>query len=176
MRRDLTYLGNAEATCGGGIIYLHTLELRKCPMALNSLKLSGSTSLSLMHVRLQFQQNIPELLTTLSCMQNLRHLYLKIFISGANSFLSSTKFNTVIFQKINLPRLLVVARPSTIITFISCVNIPLQTQVRLVCGIKHTSTSDDHDALLSSFLVQRFATSEDQALSSLMIRSFVASS
>ena len=144
----------------GDIPALHTLELRKCPVGLNSSKLSGLTSLSLIPVPLQLQLNIPELLATLSCMQDLRHLYLsKKFVSGANSFISSTTFNTVTIQKNNLPRLLVVARLSTIIAFISCVNIPLQTQVGLVCGIKH-------GAPLSSFL----------ALSSLMTRPFIASS
>jgi hypothetical protein len=69
----------------------------------------------------------------LSYIPDLIHLYLEDALAGAPSFLSSSAFN--ISQKIYLPhlsRLWTVAPLSTVtIPLLSCVNIPLSTQVRL---------------------------------------------
>ncbi|KAF8555387.1 hypothetical protein OG21DRAFT_1496338 [Imleria badia] len=154
---------------------LRTLYLKECLVPWHSLKLSGLTSLCLRNVPSRFQQDMPELLATLSCMQDLTQLFLKKSLPTSAGFLSSTTFNA--FQKIDLPRLSrfsIANRLSKVNVFLSCVNIPLQTEVRLLCGIN--SSALEHYALLSSFLAQRFAMFEDQALSSPTIRSLVTTS
>ncbi|KAF8555378.1 hypothetical protein OG21DRAFT_913352 [Imleria badia] len=154
---------------------LRTLDIERSQVPWYSFKLSGLTTLRLYDVPSSFQRTVPELLATLSCMQDLTHLLLLNCLPCATGFLSSTAFNT--FQKIYFPRLscfFISARISTVIAFLSCVNIPLQTQVKLSCYVKHhTSFSLGHCAMLCAFLAQRFAMSEDQALSSPTIRSLV---
>ena len=112
-----------------------------------------------------------EFLATLSYMPDLTRLYLEDALASAAGYLSSSAF-----KKINLPhlsRLLIVAPLSTVITLLSCVNIPLKTEVRLRCDSEHDSSPDDY-TLLSLVLAQRFGTSKDQARPSPTIRSLVA--
>ncbi|KAF8559422.1 hypothetical protein OG21DRAFT_1480767 [Imleria badia] len=102
-------------------------------------------------------------------MQDLTHLYLKDALASAAGFLSSAAFQT--FQKINLPRLsrLQITAPlSTATALLSCVNIPLETRVRLHCDFEHGSSLDDY-APHSSLLAQRLSAFEDQAPSALTI-------
>jgi hypothetical protein len=156
---------------------LRTLELTHCPVPLHSFKLIGLTTLSLHRVPVRFQQNMVEFLATLSCMPHLKRLYLKDALASAAGFLSSSAFNTS--KKIDLPhlsRLLTAAPLSTVIALLARVNIPLKTEVRLKCKSEHDSSPVDYYGQLSSLLVQRFSTSEDQALSSPTIRSLVIES
>ena len=150
---------------------LRTLELMRCPVRLNLLKLSGLTTLSLYCIPDRFQQSVVEFLAMLSCMPDLTRLYLEDALASAIGFLSSSAFNTS--QKINSPRLsrlLIDAPLSTVIALLSCVNIPLKTEVRLQCNDEHDSSPVEY-ALLCSALAQRFSMTEDQALSSPTIRS-----
>jgi len=149
---------------------LRTLELTGCPVPWYSFKLSGLTTLGLNNIPVRFHQNTVDLLATLSCMPNLEHLYLDNSLASASSFLSSMAFHT--FQKINLPhlsRLLIAAPLSTGIALLSCISIPLKTEVRLECNYERDSSLDDYTSL-SSLLAQRFSMG-DQALPGPTIRS-----
>ncbi|KAF8437278.1 hypothetical protein L210DRAFT_3547373 [Boletus edulis BED1] len=152
---------------------LRTLELSYCPVTWNSFTLNGLTTLDLRSVPSQFQQNMVEFLATLSCMQDLRHLYLNNALASTAGFLSSPEFHS--FQKIDLPRLsrlLIIAPLSTVIAFLACINVPTKTEVRLDCGFEDGVSLDDY-APLFSVLTQRFSTSTSQALSSPTCRSLV---
>ncbi|KAF8138966.1 hypothetical protein EV363DRAFT_1523428 [Boletus edulis] len=154
---------------------LRTLELSFCPVPWDSFTLHGLTTLNLRFVPSRSQQNMIEFLATLSCVQDLRHLYLEDALASTAGFLSSTGFRS--FQKINLPRLsrlLIVAPLSTVIAFVACVNIPSKTEIRLDCGFEDGVSLHDY-ASLFSVLAQRFSTSTSQApaLSSPTFRSLV---
>ncbi|KAF8416790.1 hypothetical protein L210DRAFT_3581717 [Boletus edulis BED1] len=145
---------------------LRTLELSCCPVPWHSFTLNGLTTLCLRFVPIHLQQNMVEFLATLSCMQDLRHLYLEYAFASTAGFLSSPEFHS--FQKINLPRLsrLLIAAPlSTVIAFVACVNIPSTAEIRLDCsGTKDGVSFHDYTSLFS-VVAQRFSTSTSQALS-----------
>ncbi|KAI9574266.1 hypothetical protein HD554DRAFT_2165761 [Boletus coccyginus] len=150
---------------------LRTLELTGCPVPWYSFKLSGLTTLSLNDVPVRFQQDTAEFLATLGHMQNLEHLHLDNSLASAAGFLSSTAFHT--FQKVNLPhlsRVSIAAPLSTVIALLSCINIPLKTEVRLECHFERDFSLDNYTSL-SSLLAQRFSVLRGQALSSPTIRS-----
>ncbi|KAF8433049.1 hypothetical protein L210DRAFT_3763759 [Boletus edulis BED1] len=152
---------------------LRTLELSCCPVPWHSFTLNGLTTLSLRFVPIHLQQNMVEFLATLSCVQDLRHLYLEYAFASTAGFLSSPEFHS--FQKINLPRLsrLLIAAPlSTVIAFVACVNIPSTAEIKLDCGTEDGVSLHDY-ATLFSVLAQRFSTSTSQALSSPTFRSLV---
>ena len=152
---------------------LRSLDLLFCPLSWRSFKLSGLTTLSLRHIPVQFHQSIVEFLATLRCMRDLRHLYLDKALLSAAGFLSSAAFHS--FPKIDLPllsRLWISAPLSTVITLLSCVTVPLKTEIRLECALEHGPLLDDH-TLLSSLLAQRLNTSEDPAQCTPEIRSLV---
>ncbi|KAF8136118.1 hypothetical protein EV363DRAFT_1428578 [Boletus edulis] len=152
---------------------LRTLKLATCPVPLHSFRLSALTVLHLVDVPVQFQQDMEEFLTALSCMQDLKYLYLYDALPSATGFLSSAVFKT--FEKIDLThlsRLWISAPLSTTVTLLSCINIPLKTQVRLECNSERNS-SLDHYALLRSLLAQRY---KDQAQSSPTILSLIVQS
>ena len=104
------------------------------------------------------------------CMQNLSHLCLLRVLPGSR-LISGTTFSTS--QKINLPRLSrlqIDDSLSTVIAFLSCVNIPPNTKVKLGCYCQE-DTSVDHYMMLSS---QRFhASAGGLAMSTPSIRSLV---
>ncbi|KAF8555377.1 hypothetical protein OG21DRAFT_1496328 [Imleria badia] len=139
--------------------YFLTETLRPC--------LSGLTTLSLHYVPVRLQQSMAEFLAALSCMQDLTHLYLEDVLASATGYMASNK------PQVNLPhlsRLLLAAPLSTFIAFLSCVNIPLQAEIRLSCGAEPGSSFHDYTSI-SSLLAQRFTVSEDQALSGPTVRS-----
>ncbi|KAF8138777.1 hypothetical protein EV363DRAFT_545421 [Boletus edulis] len=165
----------ASVPFGGDTPALRTVELTNCPVPWYSLKLTGLTTLHLNSLSPLCQQNMAEFLTTLSCMQDLTHLYLEDALASASGFLSSAAFHTS--QKINLPHLshLLIAAPlSTIIALLSCVNIPLTTHVNLnlKCSSEHNSSTFDHHATFCSLLAQRLRMLEE-ALSGPTIRRLV---
>ncbi|KAF8123765.1 hypothetical protein EV363DRAFT_1455152 [Boletus edulis] len=152
---------------------LRTLRLASCPVPLHSFRLSALTVLRLVNVPVRFRQNTEEFLAALSRMQDLQHLYICHALPSAIGFLSSAVFKT--FEKIDLTylsRLGIGAPLSTTITLLSCINIPLKTQVRLECNSERNS-SLDHYALLRSLLAQRY---KDQAPSSPTILSLIVQS
>ena len=153
---------------------LRILELSHCPVVLSSLKLGGLTTLVLYHIPEQFRSAMEELLTILSCTQDLTRLDLRDALASAASFPSSVAINTL--QRVNLPRLsrLSIAAPlSTVIAFLSWVNMPWDTGVGLECEHEIGSSVYDYSCL-SSLFVQRLNMAEDQAVSSTTIRSFTA--
>ncbi|KAF8432452.1 hypothetical protein L210DRAFT_2842267 [Boletus edulis BED1] len=166
---------------------LRTLQLVECPVPLHSFRLNALTVLRLVNVPVQFQQNTEEFLAALSCMQDLKHLYLHHALSSATGFLSSAVFKT--FEKIDLvhlSRLWIGAPLSTTVTLLSCINIPLKTLVRLKCNPEPNPSLDhytvlrsflaqnlDHHTLLLSLLAQRY---KDQAQSSPTILSLIVQS
>ncbi|KAF8123772.1 hypothetical protein EV363DRAFT_759135 [Boletus edulis] len=152
---------------------LRTLRLSSCPVPLRSFTLSALTVLHLVHIPARFRQNTEEFLAALSRMQDLQHLYICHALPSAIGFLSSAVFKT--FEKIDLPhlsRLRIRALLSMTVTLLSCINIPLNTQVRLECNSEPNS-SLDHYALLRSLLAQRY---KDQAQSNPTILSLVIES
>ncbi|KAG6375623.1 hypothetical protein JVT61DRAFT_3191 [Boletus reticuloceps] len=84
-------------------------------------------------------------------------------LASAASFLSSVAFHT--FQKFDLPHLSrfeILAQPSTVVALLSCVNVPLNAELRLNSAIKDRSSTPDHYDLLCSLLAQTFSMSEDE--------------
>ncbi|KAN0097120.1 hypothetical protein V8E55_001566 [Tylopilus felleus] len=143
---------------------LRTLRLMHCSVPLDSFKLSGLTKLNLRQVPVRFQQDITEFLAVLSCMENLHHLHLHDALASAIDFLSSAAFHS--FQKIDLlhlSQLLIFDQLSTVITLLSCINIPSKTEVRLAPDFNdsHNSSLDEY-AQLYSLLEQRYGTSKSQ--------------
>ena len=111
-----------------------------------------------------------EFLSTLCCLRNIVDLHLDNSLPSADSFLASTDFDA--FQGINLPhlsRLWIHAPLSTVVGFLSCVNMPPKTEMMLGCE-KENSTSPDDYSRLSSLLAQRFCSSEGQTSSVPTIR------
>ena len=103
-----------------------------------------------------------DILVILRHLENLRELCLEEALVSAAGFLSTPAFRS--FQKVNLPHLshLSVDTPlSTVIALLSCVDIPLETVVRLLCRNENDS-SPDHYAPLHSILAQRFSTFKDR--------------
>ncbi|KAF8555402.1 hypothetical protein OG21DRAFT_1496351 [Imleria badia] len=152
---------------------LRTLELSRCPVAWYSFKLSGLKTLSLYHLPARFQQNTGDLLATLRCMPDLTHLHLQGALASAAGFLSSTTFHT--FHKFNLPHLscLLIGAPlSTVVAILSCVDIPLKTEIRLEFDLEGGSFFGDH-AALCSLLAQRYTMSDDKEPAIQTIRSLV---
>ena len=138
------------------------------PTPWHSWKLGSLTTLSLHSIPPFLQQGIVEFLDTLSCMQDLAHLYVDGALTTARDFISSVEFSA--FQKINLPHLsclLIIAPLSTVIAFVFCVTLPPQTEVRLNCGYEREyynhNTLLDLYTLLASILAQNY--NKDQALS-----------
>ena len=144
-----------------------------CRVPLHSFKLSGLATLRLHDIPVRFQQSTMGFLASLSCMRDLKYLYLEGALASAAGSLPSSAFNTS--QKINLPhlsRLLIITPLSMVVALLSCVNIPLKTEVRLRCNDEHNSSPVEY-ALLRLALAQRFSMSEDQAPSSSAICSLV---
>ncbi|KAF8442167.1 hypothetical protein L210DRAFT_3197217 [Boletus edulis BED1] len=157
---------------GGDTPSLRTLGLKRCPVPWYLFNLSSLTTLSLDDIPSDFQPSMVDFLAMLSRMPNLTHLYLHYAIDSATDFVTSATFH--MFQKINLLHLsfvLIIAPPSTIFAFLSCINIPLATHLMLQCGYYSCDLSPDDYTLLSSILQQRIAGFENQALSCPRIRS-----
>lgn len=96
--------------------------------------LSGLTTLNLEDVPDRFQRGYGGVLPMLSSMQGLRHLYFKGTLPSASDLLFNIAFDA--FQKINLPhlsRLLIHGPTSAVVTLLSCVDVPLMTELRLDC-------------------------------------------
>ena len=155
---------------------LRTLRLTGHTASWYSLKLTGLTTLGLYNISPRFQLGTKDFLATLCCMQDLKYLYLDQALTTSTGFLSSPEFHTL--QKINLPHLshlFIIAPLSTVIAFLSCINIPLRTEVRLGPDYgfgEDPSVLDNYDSLYS-LLAQRYGMSQDQAFSNLMVRSLV---
>ncbi|KAF8449470.1 hypothetical protein L210DRAFT_2664781 [Boletus edulis BED1] len=152
---------------------LHTLELTDCSVPLSSFKLNALTTLGLHYVPDQFKQNIEEFLAVMGYMKDLKHLYLDQALASATGFLSSAVFRT--FEKIDLPhlaRLLIGAPLSTSLALLSCVNIPLETSVKLECDSEPDFPFDNH-ALLCSLLTRKCSMAKGHALSSSTILTLV---
>ena len=155
---------------------LRTLEFSDCPVLPSSLKLNGLTTLKLFYFHLRPQQNVQELLATLSCMQDLAQLHLDGALNHPVGFLSSATFNT--FQKVNLPRLsrISIAAPlSAVIAFLSCINNSSNAEFRLECHCEDDPSMDNY-SLLSSILGQRFSVAEHQEPANQAIRSLAIDS
>ena len=155
---------------------LRTLHLERCPSPWYSLNLNSLTTLSLREVPVEFRQNTTEFLASLSHMHNLMDLYLDDSLASASSFLFGAAFHG--FQKINLPRLAhlsIIAPLSTVNALVSCINIPLKTDVKLGpdCGWDNNLSSLDDHALLCSLLARRYSMTQYQPQSRLAIRSLV---
>ena len=148
---------------------LRTLKLTNCPLPWHSLNLSRVTTLVLTCVPTSFRQNPVEFLATLSRTQALTVLHLEYALSSA-------LFNGAlgVYPRVALPylaRLLVLAPISTVVALLSCINIPLETQVRLEIPDDGTAVNDY--AQLPPLFAQRFSQSEDLSSFCATIRSLV---
>ena len=119
---------------------------------------------------------IVEFLVALHRMTALTFLHLPNVLATARRFLSSGTFS--VSPKISLPhlaRLFVVAPLSTVVALLSCIAIPLETQVRLDIILEEGSSVDDY-AQLPSVVAQRCTKSEDLSFPGPTIRSLVVDS
>ena len=142
---------------------LRTLELMFRPVSWYSLNLSALTALCLHFIPAPFHQNTTDLLAILRCLQNFTRLYLENSLASAADFLSTTAFHAC--QKFSLPhlsRLWITAPCSTVIALLTCVKIPLKTEVRIECRFEDGSSFDDYFSL-SPLLAQRLTASNDEA-------------
>ena len=149
---------------------LHTLRLVDCSLPWHSLDLSRVTTLFLCRVP---AQNIVEFVTTLNRMQAITVLHLERALSTARGFLSSGTYS--VYPRVTLPyltRLLVLASISTVVALLSCMNIPLKTQVRLEIILEDGSSANDYYQL-PPILAQRFSQSEGLPSLGPTIRSLV---
>ena len=148
-------------TNGDGTLPLHTLKLYGCPLPSSAFSLSGVKTLFLCNILHPSPQDLVDLLATLIHMQALADLHLENALPSTRSFLSSGEFN--VSPTFNLPSLacLFIAAPlSTVVTLLSCINVPLKTQLMLY--IKSERGSSFHDyAQLPLIFAQRSNQSED---------------
>ncbi|KAN0096977.1 hypothetical protein V8E55_001423 [Tylopilus felleus] len=106
-------------------------------------------------------------------MQDLRHIDLDDALASAAAFLSSAAFDA--FQKINLPHLSclsIFAPLLTVITLLSCIKFPLETEVRIKCHHMGDSSFSGY-VRLSSLLARIFHMVDEQASSILTIHSII---
>ncbi|KAF8555355.1 hypothetical protein OG21DRAFT_1483910 [Imleria badia] len=153
---------------------LRTLELSPCPVPWYSFNLAALTTLSLHGVHDQFQQGMEEFLGTLSQMQDLTHLYLEDALASATGVLSRVHAFQIVYPK-RLRRLLIDAPLSTVIVFLSCVDIPVETEVRLGCHAEGNPSPHDY-IQLCSVLARRISTTGEHALSSPTVHSLTIES
>lgn len=158
----------------GDTLPLRTLKLSDCPLPWHSsLNLSRVTTLFLCRVPCP---SLKEFLATLSRMQALAVLHLDRTLADSRSFLSSEAF--CVSPRVKLPcltRLFIRALLSTVVALLSCMDVPLKTQLRLEIQSEANSSADDYDQL-PSLLAQRFSRTKDPLSSSPAIRSLVISS
>ena len=153
----------------GHIPRLCTLKLNKFPLLWQSLNLSRITTFFLCRLPVHYQHDILDFLATLSRMQALEVLHLDHALASARDLLSSGALDA---YSINLPyltRLLIAAPVSTVVAFLSCVDIPSKTEVRLEIG--EDGPSIDDFARLPTALARRFSPSKDSSSFSPAIRS-----
>jgi hypothetical protein len=141
---------SAQRIFNGETPSLRKLNLTNVDMPWYSFQLSNLISLSVENVCHPFQPTMVELLSILSSMLDLMDLCLCVALPSARSFLASGDINA--FQGINLPRLsrlLIRAPLSTVIAFLSCVNMPPKAAMQLCCDDEDNTTPDDYSRLSS---------------------------
>lgn len=165
------YLG--ENALVSGVLFdgytpaLRKLELVNYAFPLTSPALRGLTTLRLRDLGASFQPTLASLMTALSRMQDLAHLYLENALPSARTSPINQSFKDP--QQLsfpNLSRLSIVAPFTTVVLLLSCLDIPLKTQVRLRCCFE--PHAEDHSPIYP-LLAKRFAASKDQAFTSVPI-------
>ena len=163
-------LSSVERIFNGETPSLRKLDLTNVDMPWHSFQLSNLISLSVENVRNPFQPTMVEHLTALRSMHDLVDLHLCDALPSARSFLADADINT--FQTVNLPhlsRLLIHAPLSTVVAFLSCVNMPPGAEMKLYCEDEDETIPDVYFRL-SFLLAQRFRASTDQVTSVPTIR------
>ncbi|KAI9569805.1 hypothetical protein HD554DRAFT_452021 [Boletus coccyginus] len=149
---------------------LRKLDLTNVTMSnLHSFRLSDLKSLT-MKDAFYSGPTMVEFLSTLCCLRDIEDLHIHNALPSANRFLASADFDA--FRGINLPhlsRLWIYAPLSTVVGFLSCVNTPPKTEMRLGCGNESDTSPDDYSRF-SSLLSQRFRSSKGQTPSVPTIR------
>ena len=105
---------------------------KNIPSLCHLFKLGSVTTLSLQLTHPSLQYDISGFKTVLHGMPDLVDLFLSDTLAHASNFISGVEFDAL--QRINLPclsQLLVIAPLSTIIAFLSSINILVHTQIRL---------------------------------------------
>ena len=124
----------------------------------HSLKMGSVTTLSLQLTHPSLQYDISGFKTVLSGMPDLVDLFLGNALASAGNFISSVEFDTL--KRIDLlclSWLLVIAPLSTIITFLSSINILVHTQIRLHLSDLGEYPSCDNYSWFCSALAQYIA-------------------
>ncbi|KAI9458719.1 hypothetical protein HD554DRAFT_2138517, partial [Boletus coccyginus] len=149
---------------------LRKLDLIYAETPWHSYRLSNLKSLSVRHHD-HFQPTMVEFLSTLGCMRDLVDLHLHDALPSFHS-LSNVDLNA--FQGIDLlhlSRLWIGASPSTVVTFLSCVNTPPNTEMRVHCKNEGITSPNDYSQL-SLLLAQKLRSSEDETPSVPTVRTF----
>ena len=145
----------------GDIPALRKLELTNYAVPLSSLTLCRLTTLRLRDLGASCQLTLAELQVALSRMQNLAHLHLENALPSAIRGPTGWSFEGP--DKLSFPRLSrlsVVAPFSTVVLLLSCLDIPLKTDVRLRCCFE--AGLDDRTQLYP-LLAKRFTAFQGQA-------------
>ena len=136
------------------------------PSLCHSLKLGSVTTLSLQITHTSLQYDVSGFKTVLSGMLDFVDLFLGNALASTSNFISSAEFDTL--KRINLPclsQLLVIAPLSTIITFLSSVNILVHTQIRLQSPDLGECPLCDNYSQFCSALAQHYSIDQVSSLS-----------
>ena len=139
---------------------LRKLELINYAFPLTSPTLRGLTLLRLRDLGTSFQPTLAELMGALSRMRGLAHLHLENALPSAHSNATGQSFEDL--EKLTFPqlsRLSIVAPFSTVVMLLSCVDLPIQTEVRLRCCFE---TSIEDYTPIYPLLAKRFIASKHQ--------------
>ena len=167
---DVSQAINSHTIFNGHTPTLRELHLRHYLTSWCSPTLSGLTVLWLRDLYHSVRPTIAELRTVLNCMPDLERLYLHNSIHGS-------RYNpaTLDTEKVYLPRLahLLVDAPLSILArFLSGINIPATTQVRLGLHLEARTNADNY-APVCALLSKKFSNCGDEATSIAPIRTMV---
>ncbi|KAH0838760.1 hypothetical protein J3R83DRAFT_7135 [Lanmaoa asiatica] len=149
---------------------LRELHLKDYLISWCSPTLSGLTVLRLRDLHYSVRPTIAELRLVLSRMPDLAQLHLDNAIRGG--LRDPARLDA---EQVHLPRLAylwVVAPFSRIVRFLSCIDIPVKTRVRLGCRLETHPDWNDYAAFYG-ILSQRFSNPENEATSVAPIRTMI---
>ena len=157
---NTTYAVGPHTLFNGDTPALRELHLSDYVTSWCSPTLSGLTVLRLRDLHYSVRPTIAELRVILSRMPDLERLYLENAIRGG--LYDPAALDA---EKVHLPRLahfLITAPFSRLLWFLSSIDIPATTQVRLGCRLETNLNADDF-APFYAFLSRRFGNSENEA-------------
>jgi hypothetical protein len=167
---ETTQAVNSHTLFNGDTPALRDLHLRDYLTSWCSPALCGLTVLRLRNLHYSVRPTIAELRAVLNRMPDLELLHLENAIRGGRHNPASLGAGKVHLPR--LARLLIVAPFSRLVRFLSCIDIPATTQVRLGCRLETRTNTDDY-APFYAFLSQKSSNCENKATSVAPIRTMV---